>query len=368
MFQSYPDGKTETSVEPGIEGDNICKGYVIYSDNDGETWSQMEEITQYIKRPEYVTSIASGPGIGIQLKKGEHSGRLIFPFNQGPWGDWKVYTVFSDDGGNQWQYGETALDGSSGHGNEVQMIELENGNVLLNCRGIGGNKYRKKSISTDGGITWNPLEIDSNLIEPECQASIFRLSYNQDSQKNRVLFSNPYSMNSRANGTVLLSYNEGGSWAYRKTVQENFFAYSCLTLTQDNKIGLLYEGDDYQSIQFQKFTLEWLTNGNDSYANGTSIADKRIKDKADEIKIHLYPNPVKDEYLLQFYLDCPSIIIIEIYNILGQKIEKKPPFQGNEGWNSMKCSINKEVYPNGIYLIKLNYEKNQIVKKMMIIN
>ena len=142
---------------PGYKGKNVCRTFVTNSTDEGVTWSSPKDITREVKRKTEVTSTASGPGVGIQIKKGSYAGRLVIPFNQGPYNHWKVYMVYSDDHGKKWKLGEVAPNGEKGIGNEVQVVEKEDGKVLLNCRSSGGDYYRKKSISTDGGMTWTPL-------------------------------------------------------------------------------------------------------------------------------------------------------------------------------------------------------------------
>ena len=42
--------------------------------------------------------------------------------------------------------------------NEVQMIELENGDVMLNSRSADDKPFRKAATSRDGGQTWSKVE------------------------------------------------------------------------------------------------------------------------------------------------------------------------------------------------------------------
>ena len=99
MYQRYAKGFDEHKAEPGLDGPRICRTFTQYSDDDGATWSNPVEVTRQVKRPTEVTSTATGPGIGVQLARGKYSGRILMPFNQGPYGQWKVYAVISDDHG-----------------------------------------------------------------------------------------------------------------------------------------------------------------------------------------------------------------------------------------------------------------------------
>ena len=263
MYQRYPFGFHEREVVPGHEGDRICRSFLTHSDDDGATWSEPRDLTRFVKRPTHVTSLASGPGVGIQLRRGPHKGRIVFPFNQGPWGEWKVYAAYSDDGGETWAYGETAPDGAEGRGNEVQMVELADGSILLNSRSHGGTKCRRTALSKGGGQTWSPLADAPALIEPCCMGSIVRCSDPLDEKKSRLVFANPASTESRVNGTIRLSYDEGQTWPHSRSIAQGSFAYSCLTVLPDGTIGCLYETDGYGRIVFARVRLDWLTRGQD---------------------------------------------------------------------------------------------------------
>ena len=258
MYQKYPLGYHESRVGPGYDSDTTCRNYIQYSSDDGHSWSGPKEITRMVKRPTWATSIAGGPGRGIQIKNGPHRGRLIMPFNQGPAGKWKVYAVYSDDGGDTWMYGEVAFEKDQGYGNEVQMVELSDGSLMLNCRSADGKKVRKTAISYDGGENWTGLKNDFNLIEPQCMASIIGFDYS-GLDKPPLIYSGPNSKTSRLFGTLHVSFDDGNSWPVNKCFYNGSFAYSCLSELDDNSLGVLFERDDYSVISFMKIDIEWLT-------------------------------------------------------------------------------------------------------------
>lgn len=272
MFQRYPYGCHESCVVAGYTGANICRGFLMHSDDDGLSWSTPLEITQEVKRPTYATSIAGGPGIGIQKRRDPHAGRLIMPFNQGPPGDWKVYAVYSDDGGDTWAYGDVADDSSTpGLGNEVQMVELVDGSLLLNARSVSGTAHRKIAHSFDGGLTWTPLHDELQLIEPQVMASILRYSDPLDGgARSRLLYAGPHSTTARVDGTVHVSYDEGVTWSPSKLLYGGAYAYSVLTVLPGERIGCFFERDGYAYITLARFTLEWLTDGADCPGMGVT--------------------------------------------------------------------------------------------------
>lgn len=264
MYQRYPFGFHCNKVLPGYEGERISRSFLAVSDDGGQTWPKPIDVTRSVKRPEEVTAVPVGPGVGIQLRRGPHAGRIVMPFvNQVPYPRRKVCAVFSDDLGRTWQWGEYAPDGSKGSGAEVQMVERADGSILANARSSGGNKCRKVAASSDGGQTWSPLIGDPVLVEPQCQGSILRLTDPLDGDRSRILFANPASQTGRRNGTVRLSYDEGKTWPVAKVLYAGGYAYSCLTVLPDATIGCLYEKDGYRKITFARFGLEWLTDGKD---------------------------------------------------------------------------------------------------------
>ncbi len=258
MYQRYPPGRREGNVAPGLTGTNVCTSWITQSDDEGATWSAPRDITAQVKRAK-ATSLASGPGIGIELRHGPHAGRLVMPFNEGPAGQWRVFAAYSDDGGASWKAGEPAPEAGKGHGNEVQMAELSDGSVLLNARNQGGAKLRKGAISRDGGASWSPLQDDPNLPEPVCQASLLRHPDAGVAGKDVLLFCNPASQRARTNGVVRLSRDEGRTWPVSRVLYPGSFAYSCMASLPDGSVALVFERDNCSRIAFCRFTLDWLT-------------------------------------------------------------------------------------------------------------
>jgi sialidase-1 len=271
MYQRYPHGIHEAQVVPGHEGPRICRNFLTFSDDDGESWSKPADVTTSTKRPERVTSIAGGPGIGIQLRHGNHVGRILMPFNEGPFGVWNIYAVYSDDRGRSWKMGAVAPGGliDAGEGkqvsmvNEAQLVELDDGSIRFNVRRWGGKAVRKTCVSHDGGETWSQVDDVPELLDPGCMGSIVRYTDASNGGKSRILYSGPQSTK-RDNGTVFVSYDEGKTWPVKRVLCTGSFAYSCLTALPDGTIGCLYEAEGTKKIVFARFTLDWLTEGQDS--------------------------------------------------------------------------------------------------------
>ena len=265
-YQSYPADASEFSskLQPGLDGPHVVRSYLITSDDDGLTWSPPRDVTRQMKRPTDVTTLASGPGIGIQLRNGPHAGRLLIPFNQGVPPQWNVCAALSDDRGKTWTLGENAprllLDGAKGVKtstvNEAQLAELSDGSVRFSVRRRAGKYLRKTAVSHDGGATWSPIEDVPELRDPDCQGSIYHYP-EMASGKNCLLYSGPQS-DRRENCTVFASFDDGATWPVHRVLWKGSFAYSCLTSLPDGTLGCLLEADNYSHIVFARFNFAWL--------------------------------------------------------------------------------------------------------------
>ena len=127
---------------------------------------------------------------------------------------------------------------------------------------------RAYAWSADDGESWSPSELEASLACPRCQASIVRFSDERRHDKNRIVFGNPAAAQ-RRNYTVRISYDECKTWSAGKTLHAGPAAYSDLATLPDMTIGCLYECGEkgsYEAIVFARFSLEWLTDGKDSFA------------------------------------------------------------------------------------------------------
>ncbi|MBJ6367810.1 sialidase family protein [Snuella sedimenti] len=228
--------------------------HVMKSSDNGKTWSEPQDITSQIAKPEwhkdfkFITS-----GRGIQTRSGKLLHTMV-NLNSG------LHVFGSDDHGKTWYFIDTPIQPAD----ESKIIELTDGSLMINAR-VNKKGIRYVHTSQDDGKTW-VTEPASELIDPGCNASIIRYTSKKDGyKKNRLLFSNTKSEKGRVNMTVRISYDEGKTWSEGKTIYKGSSAYSSLTILKNGDIGLFFEKDAYTKNEFTSFSLEWLTNGKDTY-------------------------------------------------------------------------------------------------------
>jgi sialidase-1 len=264
FFQRFPEGVHTRTMDhtiialPGYGGPRNVQAFLTYSDDDGTTWSEPRDVSREFRAED---CIATGcPGVGIQLTRGDHKGRTLFPIYEAlPDGEgdrvWRNRIVYSDDGGDTWQRGGRVPHDLPGQGNECQAVELSDGGILLSARNQGGDPYRKSAVSRDGGATWSPMRLDTDLVTPACQASVIRQSWPEDGVS-RLVIAIPNTETKRLNGTAFVSTDEGETWQKHSVIYPRSFAYNCLVRMPDGQVGCLYERDAYNYITFKTFSVE----------------------------------------------------------------------------------------------------------------
>lgn len=263
LLMTWNNGQDNEGEIKNNTGKDTRRVFVSRSDDDGRTWTKPVEITDTAKRPQW-RWYATGPGVGIQLRKGPWKGRLVIPCDHsvapsaGNARGYNSHAIISDDHGETWRLGGTITPKV----NECQVVELVDGRLMMNMRNYDrAQRTRAVATSIDGGITWSEVTHDPALIEPICQASFIRYSWPSATGKSRLLFSNPASTDKRVKMTVRLSFDEAKTWPLAKEIHSGPSAYSCLAALPNGDIACLYEAGEnhpYEKIVLARFGVAWL--------------------------------------------------------------------------------------------------------------
>lgn len=239
--------------EPGYEIGKSAQMLVVKSSDDGLTWSQPENLTKILKQEPWWL-IAPAPQQGINLP----DGTLVMPMQgRDETGETFATIMSSKDHGRTWQLGKPACS----QANECQAALLGDGSLMLNIRNdkVG---YRAVMITKDLGHTWSehPTHADT-LIEPTCNASLYRVDFQKDGSPNHVLlFANPHTRKGRTHHTIQVSFDDGLTWpeSHHLLLDEGRGAgYPSLTLIDDHHVGIVYEGSQSHLV-FERFSLDEL--------------------------------------------------------------------------------------------------------------
>ena len=292
---------------------NPIRSYIARSYDNGQTWTEPEDITDFIFGsncvvPEHRTWRASFFGSGNGLITS--TGRIMFvaAIRETTAQSLSNYAVYSDDNGITWHVSGRA----SLSGDEAKVTELVDGRILMSIRHNGKRWY---NISNDGGETWQSSTSTWNdITAPACNGDMIRYtSVNQGFNKNRLLHSVPFG-SSRTDVSVYISYDEGETWPVRKCIVPYSSAYSSLCVLPDGTIGLYveeeYPGNSGYSTVFYNFSLEWLTDGADSL-DPTFIAENEQQRPS----IDVYPVPATSCIVFN-----EAVKNVEIFDVTGKLV------------------------------------------------
>ena len=292
---------------------NPIRSYIARSYDNGQTWTEPEDITDFIFGsncvvPEHRTWRASFFGSGNGLITS--TGRIMFvaAIRETTAQSLSNYAVYSDDNGITWHVSGRA----SVSGDEAKVTELVDGRILMSIRHNGKRWY---NISNDGGETWQSSTSTWNdITAPACNGDMIRYtSVNQGFNKNRLLHSVPFG-SSRTDVSVYISYDEGETWPVRKCIVPYSSAYSSLCVLPDGTIGLYveeeYPGNSGYSTVFYNFSLEWLTDGADSI-DPTFIAENEQQRPS----IDVYPVPATSCIVFN-----EAVKNVEIFDVTGKLV------------------------------------------------
>ena len=248
-------GISNYNSSPGLKLGTSGQFLVVTSDDDGLTWSNPINLTEPIAAniPDPTLKMFfNGPGGGITLR----DGTLVFPaqFSKGTekietlsGGNYDRFvsacesTIFwSKDNGKTWTLGNGVRPKTT----EAQVVELNDGSLLLTVRDERKVGTRAMFITRDLGKTWEEHPASNRAIpDPVCQASILRVaSKKEGDDRDLIAFFNPNSSSGRVNLSLQLSEDEGNTWTHKELFYApNNWGYSCMCMVDTSTIGVLYE-------------------------------------------------------------------------------------------------------------------------------
>lgn len=260
--------------DPATSNTKKQRIYVSKSADNGISWGEKIEITDQLYGPKcseisrqgwQASFVSSGAGLLTR------DGTICFvavvrESDSTDVNSFSNYVFYSEDNGTTWKVSECCMKEKA---NEAKITELNDGSWLVSIRNQRkGARYY--TISNDRGQTWTSVAQWENMIEPGCNGDLVNYTSTLDGyDKNRMLHTIPYHPTKRLNVSMFLSYDEGKTWEYKKTLCKTGSAYSSICVLPDNTIGVYLEenGDDpangEYSTYFLNFSFDWLTNGED---------------------------------------------------------------------------------------------------------
>ena len=240
-----------TNSMPGMDKEHTAQLMMVKSDDDGRTWSEPINVTEQMKNPSWYFFF-QGPGRGISMD----DGTLVFASQY--IGADKIPNagiMYSKDHGRTWKVSKHARTNTT----ESQVVETSPGVLMLNMRDNRGGS-RAVSTTSDMGETWKEHESSRTALqEPICMASLIHVKAKDNVLgKDTLLFSNPNTTEGRHSMTIKASLDGGYTWLSENQLLIDSgwsWGYSCLTMIDEETVGILYEGS-VAHMTFQAISLK----------------------------------------------------------------------------------------------------------------
>ncbi|XP_058271724.1 sialidase-3-like [Hemibagrus wyckioides] len=279
LFFICVEGKTSEN-EQICTGKNKAQLCYVTSNDSGQNWSKVEDLTERVIKDEIkdCATFAVGPGHGIQMK----SGRLIIPaylyccgcpcFNcccnlassfrcsQSS----HAFAFYSDDLGKTWNFGERISTESL----ECLMAEIidKNGESQLYCNARSRSGKRVEALSKNSGKNFDPPPFSQKLVEcgNGCQGSV--LSISTSDTENWLLYSHPTDKGQRKDLGIYLNKSPLSDlgWNEPWIIHHGPSGYSDLTQCEEpDKFACLMEcgkKSELEQIAFVEFSLSDIMN------------------------------------------------------------------------------------------------------------
>lgn len=216
--------------------DGMVHCFKSYSDDNGQTWSQPEEITV---KGKFTDEIAGTDGVGV-YSFFVSSGRGIADAKGNPMYLIPVipvkgqginnYILNSEDEGETWILRAPVVYAG---GDEAKLALRKDGTILASSRQTGARGF---NIGSSDGQQWVGQWRSTTLSGAACNADI--LVYNDSIMLHTIL--DPAG-NQRKDLRLYYSTNQGETWHYGMTIQTRAAAYSCMDKLSDGSVGIVFE-------------------------------------------------------------------------------------------------------------------------------
>ena len=389
--------------------ENPLRSARLYSDNNGETWSKPEDITDqmYALLPNSQGQfIGAGKICQSRVTKVGEYYRLYAALCTRPGGN---YVIYSDDFGKTWAVLGGNETSCAPGGDEPKCEELPDGSVVLSSRKYNGryfNIYKYDDAATASGkwlgvVSSNDIEcglkFGDNSTNGKIQlGKVIKKSY--ESFHYMMIQSVPYGqINSgdEARSNVCIFYKVFDSYTMNDTKElatgwtrgmlfENAKgAYSTMCIQPDKKLGFFYEeGPNNYCMVYRPISIEELTG--DAYTmydpdiHGEIDEEERALEAAkaeaqavlDELADEHAEKPAYGEYPTSIYEDLQTAydnVTIETIDELGNAVIK---LKNSCNWpvftiNNMHPSygVGKSIYDNNSG--SLYFKKTDLKDKQM---
>ncbi len=230
--------------------------YVRFSKDEAQTFGERVRVTTspgyHVMNNDRVTQLSSG--------------RLLVPTAFCPdvsgGGHFTSRCWFSDDAGQTWHQGSGEVDAAKRGAMEPEVIELNDGRVLMIMRTQMG--HIASSYSSDGGETWTDAVPLPGIVAPEAPSTLRRIPATGDLL---LIWNNTFKAGAGHGGkrtplTAAISSDEGKSWQHVRNLEgdpSKTYSYISVSFVRNRAELTYWVGEKGKlSSQFRSVPISWF--------------------------------------------------------------------------------------------------------------
>ncbi len=214
--------------------------------------------------------------------------------------------------------------------------------------------------STDSGIVLS-WQYDEGLVDEIAGFEIYRASENVDSEY-KLLYKADKNERMVVDGGASSRENYPGSFFHDSPLRGTEYYYYVLAIGNENT-----DTTGNTPIGNRLVSNRYYTQTYDYSVTLQPVSNERESNGPNEIKLFQnYPNPFNPSTTISFFINRPSEIKLNVYNLTGQKMATI--FEGTKSIGFHDLQWNAESLSSGIYYYRLELERgNSITKKLILL-
>ena len=227
--------------------ENYKRMFHIFSDNQGDSWSEPTEITDIFDNY-YWSCLAVGPGHGLSHSDGKLFATIWMAFNQKDMFSHHPSLcgiICSCDHGKTWSLIHV-FDGKLKDASEAALAELSDGSICVNIRNENEDHVRAVAFNRNG-LEWSEPVLMTTLPDPVCFGGMCGC-------KDGILFVNCNSQSARENLTLRKSIDDALSWESLLLDASGGYADVCFNEKTDSAF-VLYEAMDCRYMKIAEISI-----------------------------------------------------------------------------------------------------------------
>ncbi|MDZ7741524.1 MAG: T9SS type A sorting domain-containing protein [Bacteroidota bacterium] len=299
-----------------LQNTEIEVSYIKYAYKDGSGWNLqcIDSITSTFTNQFKYTSLALDSNNYPHISYYDYDERDL---KYAPWdgSEWQIEKI--DSIGNVGKYASIALD------------NLDYPNIAYQDYTNDGIKYAKWD-----GATWQIETVESDI------------GYGNYTSLALDANNRPHISSAKYN-EVRFAYWNGTDWQI-EVVEDIYCGWTALDIDDDGYCHIVYYNDESQSLSVR-------------YAKRNPISMGIANYLMNENNINIYPNPSKENLIIDIISDNSLEFSAEIIDMQGRKIKKRDIIKE-------KTEMNISGLPDGIYIIKIDKNEKFIKSEKLIKN